>query len=85
MSLGSERTTDESLIASFANDSQLDPLGLLQIAKENAFKLAASVGILGKVFEPLKREREVSGEDFLLQRLRTPEEALSQLFDLPGP
>ena len=83
MSLSPVGTALEPWIRALGHDSQQDLLDLLEIGQEEAFKLAASVGIGRQVLELLQGQGQMALEDLLAQRLRSPEEAVGQLFDLP--
>ena len=84
MGLGAVGAAGEPLIPAFGHDAQQDLLSLLQIGQEQAFKLAAPVGIVGEILELLQRQAQMAFTDLLSERLRTPEKTVRQLFDLLG-
>ena len=85
MGLGAKRTAGKpARIGALGHQADQEFLGLLQIRDHHAFKLAASVSILGQVLELLQRQGQMPLADLLPQRLRTAEKPMRQLLDLPG-
>ena len=77
-----ERRALQLRILALAHDPKHGLLRLLQIVQEDALKLAAAVGILGRLLQLPQRQREVALEDLLPERGRTAEEAVRQPFNL---
>jgi hypothetical protein len=71
-------------IGALGHKADEELLGRFQIRDQHAFKLAASVGILGQVFELLQGQGQMPLADLLPERLRAAEEAVRQLLDLAG-